>query len=69
MKSFLKYIVPIIAFVVIAYAYAPQVLQGKIVDQSDISSWELRLALLCRCAAHALAHGNHRAGRLALKRA
>ena len=40
MKSFLKYIVPIIAFVVIAYAYAPQVLQGKIVDQSDISSWE-----------------------------
>ena len=40
MKSFLKYIVPLIAFVVIAYAYAPQVLQGKIVDQSDISSWE-----------------------------
>lgn len=40
MKSFLKYLVPIIAFVVIAYAYAPQVLQGKIVDQSDISSWE-----------------------------
>lgn len=24
----------------IAYAYAPQVLQGKIVNQSDISSWK-----------------------------
>lgn len=40
MKSLLKYLIPIAAFVVIAYAYAPQVLEGKIVDQSDISSWE-----------------------------
>ncbi len=44
MKEFLKkawpYIVIVAAFVVIAYAYAPQVLQGKIVNQSDISSWK-----------------------------
>lgn len=40
MKNFLKYLIPIAAFVIIAYGYAPQVLQGKIVDQSDISSWE-----------------------------
>ncbi len=44
MKEFFKkawpYIVIVAAFVVIAYAYAPQVLQGKIVNQSDISSWK-----------------------------
>lgn len=40
MKKYLKYLIPIAAFVVIAYGYTPQVLQGKIVDQSDISSWE-----------------------------
>ncbi len=40
MKKYLKYLIPIAAFVVFAYGYAPQVLQGKIVDQSDISSWE-----------------------------
>ena len=39
-KKILKYAVPVLAFVVIAYAYAPQVLEGKIVNQSDISSWE-----------------------------
>lgn len=39
-KKILKYAIPIIAFVFIAYGYAPQVLEGKIVNQSDISSWE-----------------------------
>ena len=40
MKKFLKYLLPVVAFVFIAYGYSPQVLKGKIVDQSDISSWE-----------------------------
>ena len=39
-KRILKYAVPVIAFILIAYGYAPQVLEGKIVNQSDISSWE-----------------------------
>ncbi len=39
-KKILKYALPILAFIVIAYGYAPQVLEGKIVNQSDISSWE-----------------------------
>ncbi len=29
----------LVGFVVLAYAYTPQVLQGKIVNQADISSW------------------------------
>lgn len=40
MKNILKYVIPIVAFVFIAYGYTPKVLEGKIVDQSDISSWE-----------------------------
>ena len=40
MKKFLKYLLPVVAFIFIAYGYSPQVLKGKIVDQSDISSWE-----------------------------
>ncbi len=40
MKKFLKYLIPVIAFIFIAYGYSPQVLKGKIVNQSDISSWE-----------------------------
>lgn len=40
MKAALPYAAIIAVFVVIAYAYAPQVLQGKIVNQSDISSWK-----------------------------
>lgn len=39
-KGFIKYVLTFIAFVAISYAYAPQVLKGKIVNQSDISSWE-----------------------------
>ncbi len=39
-KRLLPYVAAIIAFVVIAYAFTPQVLSGKIVNQSDISSWQ-----------------------------
>lgn len=39
-KGFIKYLLAFVAFVFISYAYAPQVLKGKIVNQSDISSWE-----------------------------
>ncbi len=39
-KKLLPYVGAIIAFVFIAYAYTPQVLSGKVVDQSDISSWQ-----------------------------
>lgn len=38
-KKYLPYLLVIVGFVVLAYAYAPDVLQGKIVNQSDISSW------------------------------
>lgn len=34
------YILSIILFIIIAYAYAPEVLSGKVVNQSDISSWQ-----------------------------
>lgn len=39
-REWIKYIIPIIAFIFIAYAYTPALLEGKIVNQSDISSWE-----------------------------
>ena len=39
-KKILPYLLCILAFVVIAYAYAPQLLTGKVVNQSDISSWQ-----------------------------
>lgn len=39
-KKLLPYVGAIIAFIFIAYAYTPQVLSGKVVDQSDISSWQ-----------------------------
>ena len=42
MKSFQKcipYICALLLFVVLAYAYAPEVLKGKVVNQSDIASW------------------------------
>ncbi len=32
--------IAIIAFIFIAYGYSPQVFQGKVVNQSDISSWQ-----------------------------
>ena len=40
LKKALPYVIIVAGFVVIAYAYAPQVLQGKVVNQSDISSWK-----------------------------
>ena len=40
LRKALPYVLIVVGFVVIAYAYAPQVLQGKVVDQSDISSWK-----------------------------
>ena len=40
LKKALSYVIIVAGFVVIAYAYAPQVLQGKVVNQSDISSWK-----------------------------
>ncbi len=38
-KSFYPYLVAFILFIVIAYAYFPALFEGKIVMQSDISSW------------------------------
>ena len=40
LKKALPYVLIVVGFVVVAYAYAPQVLQGKVVNQSDISSWK-----------------------------
>ena len=40
LKKALPYVLIVVGFVVIAYAYAPQVLQGKVVNQADISSWK-----------------------------
>ena len=39
MKKWLPYIFALPAFVLLAYAYAPDVLKGKVVNQSDIASW------------------------------
>ncbi len=39
LKSFYPYLVAFILFIVIAYAYFPALFEGKIVMQSDISSW------------------------------
>ena len=39
LKRFIPYIIIVISFVVIAYAYTPYVLKGEIVNQSDISAW------------------------------
>lgn len=39
MKKILPYLLIILGFAIIAYSYAPYVLQGKIVNQSDITSW------------------------------
>ena len=39
-KSVLKYAGAVILFLVVAYGFVPQVLGGKIVNQSDISGWQ-----------------------------
>lgn len=38
-KKFIPYLLILSAFVVIAYLFTPQVFEGKVVNQSDISSW------------------------------
>ena len=38
-KKILVYAGIILLFAVIAYGFVPQVLSGKIVNQSDIASW------------------------------
>ena len=40
LRKALPYVIIVAGFVMIAYSYAPQVLQGKVVNQSDISSWK-----------------------------
>ena len=40
LKKILIYAGIILLFVVLAYAFVPQVLEGKIVNQSDIASWK-----------------------------
>ena len=39
-KRILPYILAIVAFIIVGYAYAPYTLSGKVVNQSDISSWK-----------------------------
>lgn len=39
-KKILPYILIILGFLLLAYAFTPQVLGGKIVNQSDISGWQ-----------------------------
>ncbi len=39
-KKILPYILAIVAFIIVGYAYAPYTLSGKVVNQSDISSWK-----------------------------
>lgn len=40
LRKCLPYLLIVAGFTVIAYLYAPYVLQGKLVNQSDISSWK-----------------------------
>ncbi|MBO5980652.1 MAG: hypothetical protein J6Q12_09530, partial [Bacteroidales bacterium] len=40
LKKILIYAGIVLLFVVLAYAFVPQVLEGKIVNQSDIASWK-----------------------------
>ncbi len=40
LKSLYSYLIVVVGFIFISYAYNPQLLKGKIVNQSDISSWE-----------------------------
>ena len=39
-KKILVYLGIVVFFVVLSYAFVPQVLSGKIVNQGDISSWK-----------------------------
>lgn len=40
LKKIWPYVLAIVIFIIIAYAYTPEVLSGKVVNQSDISSWQ-----------------------------
>ena len=39
LKKYLPHIFVVFLFFVIAYAFTPQVFEGKVVNQSDIASW------------------------------
>ena len=39
-KQILVYAGIVLIFAVLAYGFVPQVLEGKIVNQSDISAWK-----------------------------
>ena len=39
LKQWIPYICAAVLFVILAYAYTPEVLKGKVVNQSDIASW------------------------------
>ncbi|HOE94806.1 MAG TPA: hypothetical protein PLU97_05320, partial [Candidatus Cryptobacteroides sp.] len=39
-NKILTYVLIVIGFLVLAYSFTPQVLGGKIVNQSDISGWQ-----------------------------
>ena len=39
-KKILVYVAIVLGFLVLSYAFVPQVLTGKIVNQSDISGWK-----------------------------
>lgn len=40
LRKLVPYVLAIVAFIVMGYAYAPYTLSGKVVNQSDISSWK-----------------------------
>lgn len=39
LQKFAPFIIAIVGFIILGYAYAPYTLSGKVVNQSDISSW------------------------------
>ncbi|MCL1973858.1 MAG: hypothetical protein FWG54_03470, partial [Bacteroidetes bacterium] len=40
LKKWIPYICALLLFVALAYAYTPDVLKGKMVNQSDVASWQ-----------------------------
>lgn len=39
-RAYWPHLTAIIAFIVLGFAYCPQVIEGKVINQSDISSWK-----------------------------
>ena len=39
-RSYWPHLTAILAFILLGFAYCPQVLEGKVINQSDISSWK-----------------------------